>query len=51
MAAHAGYAGGGVGAVNAEAEFRVAQSDEDGAERVFRAGRNGGDAVVQFFLN
>lgn len=51
VAAYAGDACRCVCAVDAEAEFRVAQTDKYGAERVFRAGRNRGYAVVQFFLN
>lgn len=51
VAAYAGDACRGVCAVDAEAEFGVTQTDKYGAERVFRAGRNGGYAVVQFFLN
>ena len=51
VAAYAGDACRGVCSVDAEAEFGVAQTDKYGAERIFRAGRNGGYAVVQFFLN
>ena len=51
VAAYAGDACRGVCTVDAEAEFGVTQTDKYGAERVFRAGRDGGYAVVQFFLN
>ena len=51
VAAYAGDACRGVCTVDAEAEFGIAQADKYRAERVFRAGRNGGYAVVQFFLN
>ena len=51
VAAYAGDACRGICTVDAEAEFGVAQTDKYGAERVFRAGRNGGYAVVEFFLN
>lgn len=51
MAAYAGDACRCVCAVDTEAEFGIAQSDKYGAERIPRAGRNGGYAVVEFFLN
>ena len=51
MAAYAGDACRGICTVDAEAEFGIAQSDKYGAERIPRAGRNGGYAVVEFFLN
>ena len=51
VAAYAGDACRCVCAVDAEAEFGIAQSDKYGAERIPRAGRNGGYAVVEFFLN
>ena len=51
VAAYAGDACRGICTVDAEAEFGVTQTDKYGAERVFRAGRNRGYAVVEFFLN
>ena len=51
VAAYAGDACRGVCTVDAEAEFGIAQADKYRAERIFRSGRDGGYAVVQFFLN
>ena len=51
MAAHAGYAGWGIGAVNTQAELRVAEAYEYRAQWIFGAGRDGFDAITTFFLN
>ena len=51
VAAYTGDACRGVCTVDAEAEFGIAQADKYRAERIFRSGRDGGYAVVQFFLN
>lgn len=50
MAAYPGYAGRGVGAVDAEAELWVAQAYKYGAQWVFRSGGDGFKAVFTFFL-
>ena len=51
MAADAGYAGRGIGAVDTKAQFRVAKTDKYGAKRVIWTSRYAFYAVIAFFLD
>ena len=51
MAADAGHAGRGIGAVNTQAQFGVAKTDKYRTQRIIRAGRYAFYAVIAFFLD